>query len=180
MEDVNNAVEHHECDDDAAQNTAWPREGSCRPIDESRCLHGEVSSGWWTFDPSVSTSTSNDALENRQLMTADRKTAAPEEKTSRPISIERVARATDAIVDGLTAVLMDAVESGAGVSFMSDLSGQEAAGWWRQTFASETATGLSALSSCSRRGHRTNHTAPTSPSSWSIGARVEAASPAHS
>jgi GNAT superfamily N-acetyltransferase len=71
-------------------------------------------------------------------MTADRKNTAPGEKTSRPISIERVARATDAVVDGLTAVLMDAVESGAGVSFMSELSSDDAAAWWRQTFASAT------------------------------------------
>ena len=48
------------------------------------------------------------------------------------VTIERVERATDEIVRGLVDVLMDAVESGAGVSFMSDLTSERAATWWRK------------------------------------------------
>ena len=55
-----------------------------------------------------------------------------------PITIELVARATDDLVNGLTAVLMDAVESGAGVSFMSNLTTEAAAEWWRQIIAKAT------------------------------------------
>lgn len=50
------------------------------------------------------------------------------------ITIERVEAATDDVVRGLTDVLMDAVESGAGVSFMSDLTRDRAAAWWRSLF----------------------------------------------
>ena len=61
-----------------------------------------------------------------------------EHRDASPITIERVTRATDDLVRGLTAVLMDAVESGAGVSFMSDLTSEAAAEWWRQTIAKAT------------------------------------------
>ena len=61
---------------------------------------------------------------------------ADSESTS--LIIERVTRASDDIVKGLVAVLMDAVESGAGVSFMSDLTSKAAEEWWRQTIADAT------------------------------------------
>jgi GNAT superfamily N-acetyltransferase len=48
------------------------------------------------------------------------------------ITIERVEAATDDVIRGLTEVLIDAVESGAGVSFMSELTSDEAAAWWRK------------------------------------------------
>lgn len=54
------------------------------------------------------------------------------------IRIERVTRATDEVVGGLTAVLIDAVDSGAGVSFMPDLTTEAATEWWRQTIADAT------------------------------------------
>jgi len=60
---------------------------------------------------------------------------ARQDREAHPITIERVTRATDDLVNGLTAVLMDAVASGAGVSFMSDLTSDTAGEWWRQTFA---------------------------------------------
>jgi GNAT superfamily N-acetyltransferase len=49
------------------------------------------------------------------------------------IIIERVEAATDHVVRGLTEVLIDAVASGAGVSFMSDFTSDQAAAWWRKT-----------------------------------------------
>jgi ribosomal protein S18 acetylase RimI-like enzyme len=49
------------------------------------------------------------------------------------LTIDRVERASDDVVRGLTDVLMDAVKSGAGVSFMSDLTTEHAAAWWRKT-----------------------------------------------
>jgi len=49
--------------------------------------------------------------------------------------VERITTATDALVSELAALLMDAVASGAGVSFMSDLTREGAAEWWRKTFA---------------------------------------------
>lgn len=54
------------------------------------------------------------------------------------ITIERVQAATDDVVRGLTDVLMDAVHSGAGVSFMSNLTSEEAAAWWRQVLGGAT------------------------------------------
>jgi GNAT superfamily N-acetyltransferase len=49
-------------------------------------------------------------------------------------SIEPLALpATDADVDGLARVLVDAVESNASVSFMAGLTIAEAAAWWRKT-----------------------------------------------
>jgi GNAT superfamily N-acetyltransferase len=48
------------------------------------------------------------------------------------ITITRVDDASDDVVADLAAVLVDAVESGAGVSFMADLQVDEAAAWWRK------------------------------------------------
>lgn len=52
--------------------------------------------------------------------------------------IEPVTGADEALVNELTDVLLDAVQSGAGVSFMSDLTRQGAAAWWRRTLAAAT------------------------------------------
>ena len=50
------------------------------------------------------------------------------------ITIERIERNTsDDVVGALASLLVDAVDSGAGVSFMAGLSLAEAASWWRQT-----------------------------------------------
>ena len=54
------------------------------------------------------------------------------------LRIERVAGADDALVDGLSDVLLDAVQSGAGVSFMADLTRDGAIAWWRKTLGSAT------------------------------------------
>lgn len=54
------------------------------------------------------------------------------------LGIERVSGADEALVDGLTDVLLDAVQSGAGVSFMSDLTRDGAAAWWRRTLGGAT------------------------------------------
>ena len=54
------------------------------------------------------------------------------------LRIDRVAGANEALIDGLTDVLLDAVQSGAGVSFMSDLTRDDAAAWWRRTLSSAT------------------------------------------
>ena len=51
------------------------------------------------------------------------------------IAIESVTAVTDDIVEQLAAVLLDAVESGASVSFMSDLTKDQATAWWRKTLA---------------------------------------------
>ena len=74
------------------------------------------------------TMTSVDADRNRQ----ERLKRMP---TSLTLRIERVTGADDAIVDGLTDVLLDAVQSGAGVSFMNDLTRDGASAWWRRTLA---------------------------------------------
>ena len=50
------------------------------------------------------------------------------------ITIERVIDPSDDIVRELTEVLLDAVESGAGVSFMSDVRPEQIAEWWRARF----------------------------------------------
>ena len=47
-------------------------------------------------------------------------------------TICRIDQATDDVVHGLAALLMDAVESNAGISFMSDLQFDQAAAWWRK------------------------------------------------
>ena len=49
------------------------------------------------------------------------------------IAIERVEAATDDVVQELATVLVDAVDGGAGVSFMAGLQFDEAAAWWRRT-----------------------------------------------
>jgi len=54
------------------------------------------------------------------------------------LRIERVDGANDALVDGLTDVLLDAVESGAGVSFMADLTRDGAEAWWRRVLRAAT------------------------------------------
>jgi ribosomal protein S18 acetylase RimI-like enzyme len=54
------------------------------------------------------------------------------------IAIERVDEATDDVVRELAGLLMDAVTSGAGVSFMSDLRFDDAVRWWRKTLDAST------------------------------------------
>lgn len=49
------------------------------------------------------------------------------------ISVERLDSISDDVVRELAAVLVDAVESGAGISFMAGLRLDEAADWWRKT-----------------------------------------------
>ena len=55
------------------------------------------------------------------------------------VQIERAAGADDTLVEGLTDVLLDAVQSGSGVSFMADLTRESAAAWWRKTLVGATA-----------------------------------------
>ena len=50
-------------------------------------------------------------------------------------AIERIEVASDDVVRELAAVLVDAVNSGAGVSFMAGLRVDEAAKWWRETLS---------------------------------------------
>jgi ribosomal protein S18 acetylase RimI-like enzyme len=54
------------------------------------------------------------------------------------VTIERVEAPGDDVRRGLVDTLMDAVASGAGVSFMSDVTSEGADAWWRKTFASAT------------------------------------------
>ena len=49
--------------------------------------------------------------------------------------IERVVDPSANLLDDLSSLLMDAVESGAGVSFMRDLSFDRAREWWSKIFA---------------------------------------------
>ena len=51
------------------------------------------------------------------------------------ITIERVIDASEDVVHELSNVLLDAVESGAGVSFMSDVRPEQIAAWWRGKFS---------------------------------------------
>lgn len=51
------------------------------------------------------------------------------------VAIERIEVASDDVVRELAAVLVDAVNSGAGVSFMAGLRVDEAAKWWRETLS---------------------------------------------
>ena len=51
------------------------------------------------------------------------------------IAIERIAAASDQVVAELAEVLVDAVDSGASVSFMAGLTVEDAAKWWRKTLA---------------------------------------------
>jgi GNAT superfamily N-acetyltransferase len=48
------------------------------------------------------------------------------------ITIERVRESSSDVIDALAALLMDAVESNAGISFMSDLTTDHARVWWRE------------------------------------------------
>jgi GNAT superfamily N-acetyltransferase len=50
-------------------------------------------------------------------------------------AIERIEVASDELVRELAAVLVDAVDSGAGVSFMAGLRADEATTWWRDTLS---------------------------------------------
>lgn len=54
------------------------------------------------------------------------------------IAIESVTAVTDDVVEQLAAVLLDAVRSGASVSFMSDLTPDQATAWWRKTLTSSS------------------------------------------
>ena len=54
------------------------------------------------------------------------------------VTIERVESASGDIVQELASLLVDAVESGAGISFMAGLRVEEAAAWWRQALSSAT------------------------------------------
>jgi GNAT superfamily N-acetyltransferase len=52
------------------------------------------------------------------------------------IRIESLRVATDQSVDELSAVLLDAVDDNAGISFMKGLTHAEAAAWWRKVIGS--------------------------------------------
>ena len=51
------------------------------------------------------------------------------------VVIERIRDGSEDVLEGLTEVLLDAVQSGAGVSFMSDLAPEAASAWWQRTIA---------------------------------------------
>jgi GNAT superfamily N-acetyltransferase len=51
------------------------------------------------------------------------------------ITIERVIAASDDVVQGLAALLVDAVNDNAGISFMAGLRLDEAAKWWRKALS---------------------------------------------
>jgi len=55
------------------------------------------------------------------------------------ITIERVDTATQDVVQGLAALLLDAVEDNAGISFMAGLGLDEASAWWQETLSSASA-----------------------------------------
>ena len=54
------------------------------------------------------------------------------------VTIERATAASDVLVRDLAAVLLDAVDDNAGISFMKGLTYDEAAAWWRKLFAGAT------------------------------------------
>lgn len=54
------------------------------------------------------------------------------------VIIERVESASGDIVQELASLLVDAIESGAGISFMAGLRVEEAAAWWRKALSSAT------------------------------------------
>lgn len=59
------------------------------------------------------------------------------------MNVERLASpATDADIRQLSELLVDAVESGAAVSFLSPLSVDRAAEWWRQSIAAMSASAI--------------------------------------
>ena len=51
------------------------------------------------------------------------------------VTIERVREPKNGVVSGLADLLLDAVDSNAGISFMSDLTREGAEAWWRSTLA---------------------------------------------
>ena len=55
------------------------------------------------------------------------------------VTIAKVEHASDDVVGGLAALLMDAVDSNVGISFMRDLQVDQAAAWWRTTLDSACA-----------------------------------------
>src|SRR5438132_3121988 len=57
------------------------------------------------------------------------------------IAIERVGAASDEVVAQLAALLVDAVEDNAGISFMAGLQLDEASAWWRKTLSASPARG---------------------------------------
>ena len=57
------------------------------------------------------------------------------------IAIARVGAASDEVVAQLAALLVDAVEDNAGISFMAGLQLDEAAAWWRKTLSASPARG---------------------------------------
>jgi ribosomal protein S18 acetylase RimI-like enzyme len=54
------------------------------------------------------------------------------------ITIDRVDAPSDAIVQELATLLVDAVDDNAGISFMAGLRVDEAADWWRKTLTSSS------------------------------------------
>jgi ribosomal protein S18 acetylase RimI-like enzyme len=54
------------------------------------------------------------------------------------IRIERVERVSEDVVRELASLLVDAIDSGAGISFMAGLRVEEAASWWRKTLTAAT------------------------------------------
>ena len=60
-----------------------------------------------------------------------------------PVTIERLtAAALDSDIRGLADLLIDAIDSGAGVSFMPDLTAAEAESWWRSILLSAPARAI--------------------------------------
>jgi GNAT superfamily N-acetyltransferase len=55
-----------------------------------------------------------------------------------PAMIERVGPASDDVVRDLAALLVDAVEDNAGISFMAGLRSDDAVSWWRKTLEAAT------------------------------------------
>lgn len=55
--------------------------------------------------------------------------------TSPAIAIARVGAVDEGVVRELAALLVDAIDSGSGVSFMAGLRIDEAAAWWRKTLS---------------------------------------------
>jgi GNAT superfamily N-acetyltransferase len=54
-----------------------------------------------------------------------------------PVTIERIGKDADpSDVRGLAQLLVDAIDSGAGVSFLAGLTDEEAEAWWRSVLAS--------------------------------------------
>ena len=63
---------------------------------------------------------------------------SPPRMSADAVRIERVHDPSDDVVDGLATLLVDAVDSNAGISFMAGLTLEEAAAWWRKTLAAAT------------------------------------------